>query len=90
MRSGCTEPCIPNSVRVLRFAAVVELIDVNLLIAACCDQAELAQRLAPQLHPAELLDRAAAAIGCLQPRLPDAVLDLAMRETARRLHWAAA
>jgi hypothetical protein len=27
---------------------VVELIDINLLIAACCDQAELAQRLAMQ------------------------------------------
>ena len=50
----------------------------------------LAQRLAPELLPTELLNRSAAAVGCLLPRLPDAVLELALNETARQLEWSLA
>lgn len=69
---------------------MVELVDIALLIQACRQQVALAQKLSPELLPAELLDRAAAAISCLLPRLPDAVLELAINETAQQLDWSLA
>lgn len=55
------------------------------MIAICLEQARLARRLSPDLLLPELLDRTAAAIGCLLPRLPDAVLELAIQEAALQL-----
>lgn len=69
---------------------MAELIDIRLLIQICLEQVTLAQRLAPELLPTELLNRSAAAVGCLLPRLPDAVLELALNETARQLEWSLA
>ena len=62
-----------------------KLMEMNQLIDACLEQAVLARRLAPHLLPLELLDRTAAAMVCLAPRLPDAVLQLAMNEVAGQL-----
>jgi len=64
---------------------MADLIDLRLLIAACVEQALLARILAPDLNAIDLLDRTAAAISCLLPRLPDAVLELAINETALQL-----
>ena len=62
-----------------------KFMDMNQLIEVCLQQAALARRLAPHLLPLELLDRTAAAMVCLAPRLPDAVLQLAMNEVAGQL-----
>lgn len=67
---------------------MTELIDLRLLITICLEQAQIAQRLAPDGLPLELLDRTAAAISCLPPRLPNAVLEMAMNEVADQLQWA--
>ena len=69
---------------------MAELIDIRLLTQICLEQVALAQRLAPELLPTELLNRSAAAVGCLLPRLPDGVLELALNETARQLEWSLA
>ncbi|MEB3302383.1 MAG: hypothetical protein VKN56_10500 [Cyanobacteriota bacterium] len=64
---------------------MADLIDLRLLIATCVEQALLARILAPDLNAIDLLDRTAAAISCLLPRLPDAVLELAINEAALQL-----
>lgn len=64
---------------------MADLIDLRLLITACVEQARLARILAPDLNAIDLLDRTAAAISCLLPRLPDAVLELAINEAAFQL-----
>ena len=64
---------------------MLELIDISLLIEASLEQAALARRVSPDLRPLELLDRTAAAMACLAPRLPDPVLELAMNEVASQL-----
>ncbi len=64
---------------------MADLIDLRLLIAACVEQALLARIVTPDLNPIDLLDRTAAAISCLLPRLPDAVLELAINEAALQL-----
>ena len=66
---------------------MAEWIDIRLFTQICLQQVALAQCLAPELLPIELLNRSAAAVGCLLPRLPDAVLELALNETARQLEW---
>ena len=63
-----------------------DLVDIRLLISTCVNQLDLVQSLAPGLHQAELLDRSAASISCLLPRLPDAVLEMAMNEAAEQLN----
>ena len=62
-----------------------DLIDIRLLIAATLEQARLAQLLSPDLSHIDLLDRTAAAISTLLPRLPDAVLEYAINEAAQLL-----
>lgn len=64
---------------------MADLIDFRLLIAACVDQSRLARILGPDLNVIDLLDRTAAAMSCLLPRLPDAVLELAINEAALQL-----
>jgi hypothetical protein len=70
------------SVRMLASASMADLIDIRLLIAATLEQARLVQLLSPDLSHIDLLDRTAAAISTLLPRLPDAVLEYAMNEAA--------
>jgi hypothetical protein len=67
-----------HSVRMLASASMADLIDIRLLIAATLEQARLAQLLSPNLSHIDLLDRTAAAISTLLPRLPDAVLEYAI------------
>lgn len=62
-----------------------ELIDIQLLIEISRCQAQIAHQLAPELPHAELLDRTAAALSCLAPRLPDRVLQFAIDQLAERL-----
>lgn len=62
-----------------------DLLEIQLLIDSCLAQAQLAHQLAPDLPLSELLDRTAAAIGCLAPRLPDRVLQFAIDRMAERL-----
>ena len=69
---------------------MVELLDIRLLIATCREQAEMVQRLSPNLLPLELLNRTAAAIGCLVPQLPDSILELAINEAASQMGISAA
>lgn len=64
---------------------MLKLVDIGQLIDVCLEQASLAKRLSPDLRPDDLLDRTAAAVGCLVPRLPDAVLELAINEVADQL-----
>ena len=79
-----------HSVRMLISASMADLIDIRLLIAATLEQARLAQLLSPDLSHIDLLDRMAAAISTLLPRLPDAVLEYAMNEAAQLLNAAPA
>jgi hypothetical protein len=79
-----------HSVRMLTSASMADLIDIRLLIAATLEQARLAQLLSPDLSHIDLLDRTAAAISTLLPRLPDAVLEYAMNEAAQLLNAAPA
>ncbi len=67
-----------------------DLVDIRLLISACLSQLQLARTLAPGLDSLECLNRTAAAISCLLPRLPDAVLDMAITEAAAQLEHSAA
>ncbi|WP_438983847.1 hypothetical protein [Vulcanococcus sp.] len=69
---------------------MADLVDIRLLIAAILEQARLAQLLAPDLSHIDLLDRTAAAISTLVPRLPDAVLEFAINEAAQLLNAAPA
>ena len=62
-----------------------DLVDIRLLISVCLSQLHLAHSLAPDLHSSDHLDRAAAAISCLLPRLPDAVLEMAINKAADQL-----
>lgn len=78
--------CWGHSVSIAPSPAMSDLVDIRLLISICLNQLHLAQSLAPGLHPAELLDRTAAAISCLLPRLPDAVLEMAMNEVAEQIN----
>jgi hypothetical protein len=70
---------------VLTSAPMADLIDIRLLTVACLEQARLAQHLSPGLSRIDLLDRTAAAMSALAPRLPDAVLEFAMNEAAQLL-----
>jgi hypothetical protein len=79
-----------HSVRMLTSASMADLIDIRLLIAATLEQARLAQLLSPDISHIDLLDRTAAAISTLLPRLPDAVLEYAMNEAAQLLNAAPA
>ncbi len=69
---------------------MADLIDIRLLIAVTLEQARLAQLLSPDLSHIDLLDRTAAAIITLLPRLPDAVLEYAMNDAAQFLNAAPA
>jgi hypothetical protein len=62
-----------------------DFVDIRLLISVCLNQFHLVHSLAPGLDSAELLDRTAAAISCLLPRLPDAILEMAINEAAQEL-----
>lgn len=64
---------------------MADLISINALITACAVQVQLSRTLAPNLDSIELLDRAAAAIGCLLPTLPDPLLQFAMNEALQQL-----
>ena len=64
-----------------------DLVDIRLLISACLAQLHLVQLLAPDIHSAELVDRAAAAISCILPRLPDSVLEMAINEATQQLNY---
>ncbi len=86
----CTQVHERHSVRMLTSASMADLIDIRLLIAATLEQARLAQLLSPDLSHIDLLDRTAAAISTLLPRLPDAVLEYAMNEAAQLLNAAPA
>lgn len=63
-----------------------DLVDIRLLISVCLNQFHLVHSLTPGLDSAELLDRTAAAISCLLPRLPDAILEMAINEAAQELN----
>jgi hypothetical protein len=78
--------CSVHSVVVLTSAPMADLIDIRLLTVACLEQARLAQHLSPGLSHVDLLDRTAAAISTLVPRLPDAVLEFAINEVGQLLN----
>jgi hypothetical protein len=63
-----------------------DLVDIRLLISVCLSQLRLVHSLAPDVHSSELVDRAAAAISCILPRLPDPILDMAINEAAKQLN----
>ncbi|MEN9767286.1 hypothetical protein [Vulcanococcus sp.] len=65
---------------------MADLVDIRLLIAVSLEQVRLAQLLSPDLTPVELLDRTAAAISTLVPRLPDPVLEFVINEVAQLLN----
>jgi hypothetical protein len=74
-----------HSVRIATQPVMSALVDIRLLISVCLNQLKLVHYLAPGLDSAELLDRTAAAISCLMPRLPDAVLEMEINEAAQQL-----
>ena len=58
------------------------MLDIQVLIMVCREQVFFAQHLAPDLLLIDWLDRAAAAMGCLVPRLPDSILELVINAVA--------
>ena len=69
---------------------VSDLVDIRLLISVCQAQLHLVRSLAPDVHSSELFDRAAAAISCILPRLPDSILEMAINEAAQQLNFSLA
>jgi hypothetical protein len=63
-----------------------DLVDIRLLISACLSQLRLVHSLAPDVHSSELVDRTAAAISCILPRLPDSILEMAINEAVKQLN----
>ncbi len=74
-----------HSVRVATQPVMSGLVDVRLLVSVCVIQLHLAHSVEPDLRSSDHLDRAAAAISCLLPRLPDAVLEMAINDAADQL-----
>jgi hypothetical protein len=63
-----------------------DLVDIRLLLSVCLNQLHLVQSLAPDVHSSWLFHRAAAAISCILPRLPDSILEMAINEAAKQLN----
>lgn len=84
----CAYGDLCHSLRMHTPAFMADLIDIRLLIAISLEQVRLAQVLSPGLSRIDLLDRTAAAISTILPRLPDAVLEFAINEVGLQLNAA--